>query len=416
MATTTNSTRAGSRTGRSAGFANTGIYAHVIGWGMAVPDKVMTNDDLAAIVETTDEWIQSRTGIRERRIASDKESTATLGLKAAQKALDVADVLPTELDLVIVATSSAEHIFPSTASLIQAWLGATNAGAFDLSAACSGFVYGLQMAAQSIRSGAIRTAIVIGAETMSRVVDWSDRGTCILFGDGAGAIVLRAGDSEGGVLSAILRSDGTGGDLLGLPAFGSFDIDGVSEIANGHRMGKMHMNGGEVFKFATRVIGESLTQATEQAGIKVSDLKVIVPHQANARILQAAARSLKISDSQFMMNLDRYGNTSAASIPIALCEAVQSGRVLPDDYIGFVGFGGGLTWAAMVVKWGAPQPAPAAANFINRQRRNFAYNLATFRRTLQRMSRRANDVLERLRPRQGKLERLKKRAERQPFD
>lgn len=412
---TTNSGRAGQRAGRPIGPPDTGIYAHVVGWGMAVPDKIMTNDDMSAIVDTTDEWIQSRTGIKERRIASDKESTATLGLKAAQRALDIADVLPTELDLVIVATSSAEHIFPSTASLIQAWLGATNAGAFDLSAACSGFVYGMQMAAQSIRSGAIRTAVIIGSETMSRVVDWSDRGTCILFGDGAGAVVLRASDTEGGVLSAILRSDGTGGDLLGLPGFGSNDIDGVVEIANGHRQGKMHMNGGEVFKFATRVIGESLTQATDQAGIKVSDLKVIVPHQANARILQAAARSLKINESQFMINLDRYGNTSAASIPIALCEAVQNGRILPDDYVAFVGFGGGLTWAAMVLKWGAPQSAPAATNFINRQRRLFAYNLATFRRTLQRVSRRLNDIVSRLRP-QGKMERLMKRVEREPFE
>ncbi|MBZ0286219.1 MAG: beta-ketoacyl-ACP synthase 3, partial [Anaerolineae bacterium] len=188
-----------------------GIYAHIVGWGMAVPDKVLTNNDLAAIVETTDEWIQSRTGIKERRIASENESTATLGLKAAQHALEVADILPLELDLIIVATSTPENIFPSTASIIQDWLGATRAGAFDLSAACSGFVYGVSMASQAIRSGSIQTALVIGAETMSRVLDWQDRSTCILFGDGAGAVVLRASDIEGGVLSSVLRSDGSGG-------------------------------------------------------------------------------------------------------------------------------------------------------------------------------------------------------------
>jgi 3-oxoacyl-[acyl-carrier-protein] synthase-3 len=367
--------------GRAAGQ----IYAHIVGWGMAVPDRVMTNDDLSAIVETSDEWIQSRTGIRERHIASDKESTATLGLRAAQNALDVADVQPTDIDLIICATSTAEHAFPATASLIQAWLGAGNAGAFDLSAACSGFVYAVQMAAQAIRSGSAQVALVIGAETMSRVIDWQDRGTCILFGDGAGAVVLRASEAPGGVLSAILRSDGGGGDLLGIPAFGSLDIDGVTAISNGHKFGKMHMNGAEVFKFATRVVGESIQQATQQAGIQVSDLKLIVPHQANARILQSVARSLKLNESMFMSNIDRYGNTSAASIPIALCEAVQAGRIQADDYIAFVGFGGGLSWAAMVLQWGQPQPA--SSSFINRQRRQFSYRLAALRTGLLRASR-----------------------------
>jgi len=308
------------------GRTQTGIYAHIVGWGMAVPDHIMTNDDLSAIVETSDEWIQARTGIKERHIASEKESTATLGLKAAQHALEVADVLPTDLDLVICATSTSEHVFPSTASLIQDWLGATKAGAFDLSAACSGFVYGVEMAASAIRCGSIEKAVVIGAETMSRVMDWQDRGTCILFGDGAGAVVLQASDVEGGVLSGVLRSDGSGGDLLGIPTFGSLDIDGVTEISNGHKFGKMHMNGGEVFKFATRVIGESVSQAAKDAGITLQDLKLIVPHQANARILQAAARGMKLNETIFMSNVERYGNTSAASIPIALCEAVD---VLP---------------------------------------------------------------------------------------
>src|SRR5215207_10144122 len=280
------------RNGLGAESAGTGIYAHIIGWGMAVPDTILSNADLAAIVETSDEWIQSRTGIKERRIATEKESSATLGLKAAQRALEVADVFPAELDLVVVATSTPENIFPSTASLIQAWLGANHAGAFDLSAACSGFVYAVNMAAQSIRAGGIRTALVIGAETMTRVMDWQDRGTCILFGDGAGAVVLRASTVEGGVLSAVLRSDGYGGDLLAIPSVGSHD----SSFENGHKMGKMYMNGGEVFKFATRVISESIPQALALANLKMSDVKLVIPQQANTRILQAAARSLKIDE------------------------------------------------------------------------------------------------------------------------
>lgn len=373
---------------------------------MAVPDRVLSNDDLSAIVETNDEWIVSRTGIRERRIASDRESTATLGLKAAQRALDIADVLPVEIDLIVCATSTAEHIFPSAASLIQGALGATQAGAFDLAAACSGFVYALEMAAQSIRSGAIKTAVVIGAETMSRVVDWQDRGTCILFGDGAGAVVLRASTTPGGVLSAVLRSDGTGSDLLGLPTFGSVDTDGLDPAVPSHKLGKMHMHGGEVFKFATRVMAESLPQAAAAAGITLNEVKLIVPHQANARILQAAARSLKIDESRFMSNLERYGNTSSASIPMALCDAVSQGRVSDGDYIAFVGFGGGLSWAAMVLQWGAPEARVGSTGRFNWQRRRLSYVGAYWRRWLARASRRLGRILRRLPPGAGRMNRL----------
>lgn len=369
----------------------TGIYAHVAGWGMAVPDRVLSNDDLSAIVDTNDEWIVSRTGIRERRIASERESTATLGLKAAQRALDVADVLPAEIELIICATSTSENIFPSTASVIQGGLGATQAGAFDLSAACSGFVYALNMAAQSIRAGSIRTAVVIGAETMSRVVNWQDRGTCILFGDGAGAVVLKASSEPGGILSAVLRSDGTGSDLLGLPTFGSVDAGGADSAENSHKLGKMHMNGGEVFKFAIRVITESLPQAAQAAGITMNDVKLIVPHQANARILQSAARALKVDETRFMTNLDRYGNTSAASIPMALCDAIAQGRVQDGDYVAFVGFGGGLSWASMVMRWGTPAAGAGTAGRFNWQRRRLSYATASgrtwFGRGLRRMRR-----------------------------
>jgi len=296
---------------------------------MAVPETVMTNRDLEALVETNDEWIQTRTGIRERRIASENESTATLGYKAAQKALETADILPIDLDMIIVATSTPEHVFPSTASLIQNWLGATRAGAFDLSAACSGFVYALDMATQAIRSGSKKTALVIGAETMSRVLDWQDRSTCILFGDGAGAVVVQAGEEPGGLLSSVLRSDGSGGDLLAIPT------SNIRELTN-QKLQKMSMAGSEVFKFATRVVDESIREAADMAGIKLTDIDIVVPHQANMRILQSASRKLNIELEKWFANVDRYGNTSAASIP-SLSRALVAGW--PGRLESFNGYG-----------------------------------------------------------------------------
>lgn len=389
-----------------------GIYAHVVGWGMAVPDTVLTNRDLEAIVETSDEWIRTRTGIAERHIAGERESTASLGLKAAQRAIEVADILPTDIDLIVVATSTPENIFPSTASLIQNSLGATKAGAFDLSAACSGFVYAVEMASQAIRSGSIQTALVIGAETMSRVLDWQDRGTCVLFGDGAGAIILRASDVEGGVLSAVLRSDGSGGDLLGIPTVGSEDLRNPEFSSNGHKMHKMHMNGGEVFKFATRVIGESIEQALEKANLSINDISLIVPHQANMRIIQAAARAMKVEPELFMSNLDRYGNTSAASIPIALCEAIQQGRVHEDDKLVFVGFGGGLTWASMVLQWTGTKPKEGRSSTLNRQRRQISYFWVRLRSQIRRTNRQISQFLDRIRPKRGRIRRLRDKVDR----
>lgn len=388
-------------------------YAHIVGWGMAVPDLILTNQQLEAIVETNDDWIQARTGIKERRVAGERESTAGLGLKAARKALEVADIQPNEIDLIIVATSTPENIFPSTASLIQNWLGATRAGAFDLSAACSGFVYGMDMAAQSIRSGSIRVAVVIGAETMTRVLDWQDRSTCILFGDGAGAVVLKASDIEGGVLSAVLRSDGSGGDLLGIPTVGSEDLYNPDFSNNGHKMHKMHMNGGEVFKFATRVIKESIEQALDKANLSIEDLSLIVPHQANMRIIQAAARSLKVEPELFVTNLDRYANTSAASIPIALCEAIETNRVHPNEYIAFIGFGGGLTWASMVIQWtGSRISDTRTVPFINQQRRQISYLLVRLKSEARRLSRRLTSFVDRIRPGRGQIVRLRDKADR----
>ncbi len=371
---------------RSAQKITTGIFAHIVGWGMAVPETTMTNNDIAALVDTTDEWIVTRTGIKERRIADERESTTTLACEAAKNALEIADVLPKDLDLIIVATSTSENVFPSTASLVQDFLGASQAGAFDLSAACSGFVYALEMATQSIRSGSIETALIIGAETMSRVLDWQDRTTCILFGDGAGAVVLQASDKEGGVMSSVLRSDGAGGDLLNIPTHNHNDLEN-------QKVNKMSMVGSEVFKFATRVVDESIRQVLEMSDLTVEDIDVVVPHQANQRILDYLAKKLKIDESKFVSNLAKYGNTSAASIPLALCEALQQGRIKDDDVVIFTGFGGGLSWATALIRWVTPNKAPTR---LNVQRRRFRYTLARLRTRLQRWQRAITSALSRL--------------------
>ncbi|TVR18961.1 MAG: ketoacyl-ACP synthase III [Anaerolineaceae bacterium] len=354
------------------------IYAHIVGWGMQLPKKALTNEAIAAIIDTSDEWIKARTGINERRIADEQETTAWLGLQAAKNALALTNILPGDVDLVIVATSTPENIFPSTASLIQHWLGAKSAGAFDLSAACSGFVYAVDMAAQAIRSGSIEIAIVIGTETMSRVLDWQDRGTCILFGDGAGAVVLQAAREEGGVLSSVLRSDGGGADLLAIPTLNSTEIRSTESIGN-PKLHKMYMHGSEVFRFATRVIGDSVREACRLAGITIDDVKLIIPHQANERIIQAAARSLDVEPERFMSNLSNYGNTSAASIPLALCDAVHEKRINAGDYIVLVGFGGGLTWASMAIRWSLPQPGEVQVSRMAENRRRIGYWLVKWR-------------------------------------
>ena len=330
-------------------------YAHITGWGMSVPEKVLTNTDLCHMVDTNEEWIYSHTGIRERRIASDEQTTATLATEAALKALNVANLNPADLDLIIVSTSSPEHTFPATACLVQDDLGAVKAGAFDLLAACSGFIFALNMATQSIRSGQIRNALVIGSETLSRLVNWKDRNTCILFGDGAGAFVLQAGEEPCGILSSVMRSDGSGGDLLSLPAGGSRLPASEATIRDGLHF--IQMDGREVFRFATRVMASATQEAVEKASLKMEDIRWIVPHQANRRIIEAAARGLNLPLDRCIMNIDRYGNTSTASIPIATVEAVQKGQIKPGDKMVFVGFGAGLTWGAAVVEWSGPFPA-----------------------------------------------------------
>jgi len=331
-------------------------YSRIIGWGMYVPKRVVTNDDLAKIVDTSDDWIRSRTGIRERRIVtSAQETTATLATRAAQAALAIARIAPGTLDMIIASTSSPEHVFPATACLVQDALGASNAGAYDLSAACSGFVYGLSMAHGLIVSGQAHTVMVIGAETLSRLVDWSDRNTCVLFGDGAGAVILQGSDEPGGFLAAVLGSDGSGADLLTVPAGGSHMPASVETVANGAHYIKM--DGKAVFRFATRVMADATRQVVERAGLTLDDIDLIIPHQANLRIIESSViKQLKMPREKVFINLERYGNTSTASIPIALSEAVAEGRVQPGANIVFVGFGAGLTWAAAVVQWGVPMP------------------------------------------------------------
>lgn len=327
-------------------------YAHITGWGMAVPERVMTNDELARLVDTNDEWIQARTGIKERHIADPKETTTMLAISAALRAMEVADIDPEEIELIIVATCTPEYAFPATACLVQDAIGAANAGAFDLSAACTGFIYALGIAAEMVKGGSIKAALVIGAETLSKVINWKDRGTCILFGDGAGAFVIQGSEVPGGIRSCIMKADGSGSDLLSLPSVGqvrSSDFGGLIDPT-------IEMNGREVFRFATKALAAVTLEAIDEAGMKLEEVSAIVPHQANKRIIEAAARGLELPEEKFIVNVDRYGNTSAASIPIALCEAVNEGRIRRNDNVVFVGFGGGLTWGAAAVQWDVTLP------------------------------------------------------------
>jgi 3-oxoacyl-[acyl-carrier-protein] synthase-3 len=307
-------------------------------------------------VDTSDEWIGTRTGIRERRLVEDGETTAQMAVQAARRALDVAALNPVQLDLIIVATVTPDYPFPATACLVQDALGASHAAAFDLSAGCSGFVYGLSVAAHLLSVGAHRTALVVGAETLSRITDWTDRATCVLFGDGAGAVVLQAGENQGGVLASVLGADGSGGDVLQLPAGGSRAPASHQTVAEGLHF--LQMRGREVFRFAVRAIPAATREVLEKAGLSLADLNLLIPHQANQRIIEAAARGLDLPPGGVCSNLERYGNTSAASIPIALSEAAEEGRIRPGDLVVCVGFGAGLTWGAAAIRWTRPQPTP----------------------------------------------------------
>ena len=365
-------------------------YAHITGWGKALPDRIVTNQELAQVVDTTDEWIRSRTGIQQRYIAVDpRQTSATLGTEAARAALKVADVPANRVDMIICATSSPEHIFPATASLIQDALGAAKAAAFDLSAACSGFVYGLSMGRSLIVAGQADNVLVVGAETLSRIVDWSDRATCVLFGDGAGAVLLQASAVPGGVMSTVLGSDGSGGDLLCLPAGGSKMPASLETVAAGQHFIKM--DGRAVFRFATRVMADATQEVLAKSGLSIDDIALIIPHQANERIIQASMRQLGLPDDKVFVNLARYGNTSTASIPIALCEAIEQKRLHANDNVVMVGFGAGLTWAATAIKWATPEAREVPV--WRAGQRSASYSLARMRSRFLRFSRKVEGSL-----------------------
>jgi len=323
----------------------------MLGCGSYLPERVVTNKELSKTVDTTDEWIVSRTGIRQRHIAADGELTSDLALKAAQRALEHAKIDSKDVDLVVLATSTPDQTFPATATKVQTGLGMTNGAAFDIQAVCSGFVFGLAVADNFIKAGQAKTVVLIGAETFSRILDWQDRRTCVLFGDGAGAVVMRAsgeGDeadqlnaSDRGVLSTHLHSDGSGNDLL--------YVDGGPSSTQ--TVGYLRMNGREVFRHAVTNLAEIVTEALDANGLGTEDIDWLVPHQANKRILDATARKLGLSKDRIIVTVDHHANTSAASIPLALDEAVKDSRIRPGDLLLLEAMGGGLTWGAGLVRW-----------------------------------------------------------------
>jgi len=304
-------------------------YARITGWGMYVPERILTNHDLEQMVDTNDEWIVSRTGIRERRIVGEGETTVSMSLEAGRQALDRAGLRAADLDLIIVATSTPDYLCPSASSILQHRLGAKKAAAFDLVAGCTGFVYGLVTANQFIQSGLYQRVLVVGAETVSMGVDWTDRNTCVLFGDGAGAVVMQASSTRTGILASELGSDGSGWDAMMMPGGGSAKPFSQSVLDNGENF--LRMDGRRVFRFATRIMSESVRRVVSESGVSWDDIKLVIPHQANARIIDFAVRRMRLDPDKVMVNLDRYGNTSAASIALALYEAVEQGRMQPGD-------------------------------------------------------------------------------------
>lgn len=325
------------------------IHVGISGIGSYVPEKILTNDDISKFVDTSNEWIVTRTGIEERRIADKEVATSDLSTEAAKRALEDAKVKPEDIDLIIVATITSDHVTPSTACIIQKKLGATKAAAFDISAGCSGFVYGLTTGASFIKSGMYEKVLVVGGETLSRITDWEDRNTCILFGDGAGAVVLERCEEGYGIMSFELGSDGTNGEVLIVPAGGSKMPASHESVDN--RLHSFKMDGKEVFKFAVRVIEKSSLNVLEKANLTLDDIDFFVPHQANIRIIDAAMKKLKLDNDKVCVNLNKYGNTSAASVPISLDEVSKAKRIKKGDNVLLVAFGAGLAWASMVIKW-----------------------------------------------------------------
>lgn len=325
------------------------LYSRIVGTGSYLPERVVTNGDLEQMLDTSDEWIVTRTGIRQRHIAGDNEYTSDLATKAARKALDMAGLEGSDIDLILVATVTGDFSWPATACLVQSQLGADNAFAFDLSAACSGFVYGLDVADSYIRSGKAKRVLLIGAEIFSRIVDWQDRSTCILFGDGAGAVVLEGQEGEGGILSTHLHTDGSQWGLLYQLGFGSRNP--ACEEDGKKKLPYIQMQGNEVFKVAVRALSDAAEEALSANNISADQLSYFVPHQANRRILEATAKRLGVPMEKLVMNVDRVGNTSGASIPLALDELNRQGKLKEGDLLLLDAFGGGFAWGSALLRW-----------------------------------------------------------------
>jgi len=329
--------------------------ARIAGMGMDVPVRVVTNKDLEAVVDTTDEWIVTRTGIRERRIVADNQSTGDLAVAACRDALRSAGISIDDIEMIVLSTCTGDtNMLPATSTYVQTELGASHIPAFDISVACSGFVYGLDIAHQYIATGRYRRILVVGAEAMSRVVDWTDRASCVLFGDGAGAAVVERCPPGQGILGTKIAANGSGACLLQVPAGGAREPLTADTV--GTKRQYLHMDGKAVYSFAVEIMGEAAMAALETAGLSPSDIDLLVPHQANIRIIRSAAERMGLTLEKVFINVDRYGNTSAASIPIALTEAVRSGRLKAGELVVTVGFGAGLTWGANVMRWGQVNP------------------------------------------------------------
>ena len=318
------------------------IYSRIVGTGSYLPGRILTNQDLERMVNTSDEWIFTRTGIRQRHIAADNENSSDLALAASRKAIEAAGIRPRDVGLIVVATATPDMVFPSTACILQAKLGIKGCPAFDMQAVCSGFVYGLGAADQFMRSGQYRHALVVGAEVYSRILDWKDRTTCVLFGDGAGAVVLKQ-DKAPGIMSCHLHADGSYADMLSVPG----------TVSGGKISGRplLQMDGGTVFKFAVKVLGEVVAEALAANQLKKSGIDWLIPHQANIRIIQATAKKLGMSMERVVTTVERHANTSAASIPLALDEAVRDGRIRAGQRVLLAGVGGGFTWGSVLIKW-----------------------------------------------------------------
>ncbi|MDP3047344.1 MAG: beta-ketoacyl-ACP synthase III [Chloroflexota bacterium] len=352
--------------------------AHIVGWGKYLPGKPITTADLAIRneIDLDAEKIADRTGIHQRHFAGEKDSTSTLAIQAAHAALEMANVDPAKLDLIILGTNSPDNLFPATAFRVQAALGAIHAGAFDLSAGCPGFLYGLIVAGQFIRAGAYKTILVIGADCVSVALNPKDPGTCAYFGDGAGAVVLAAREDAGGLQGFTLGADGSGADLLVLPAGGSRLPLNHEVLDQGLQYGRM--DGGALYRFGTRAEHTAATEALKHSGLTVEDVDLFIPHQSNARLIQQVASGLKIPPEKVFVNIDRYANTSAAALPLALCDAVDEGRLKPGDHVLLAAYGAGLAWAGAVVQWDVPTPVKplpglrrawhAILGFVARQR------------------------------------------------